>query len=1155
MKQITRSLFPVYAPTAPAVAISIASAILLSSTHSALADTDMLMPVTPALSPDGSQVVFSWENDLWSVSTNTKSDSYAQRLTTHPGREYNPFFSPDGKTIYFNSNREGKDQVFSMPLDRSSPTTQVTFHSESNLLEDISADGDYIIYRSLRDKAGRSPYRIFQSAISADEPEEMLFDADAKYAKVSPDGNKVLITREGSTPYRVGYHGTQSSQIWIYDKSTRKFTQPVKDKYGCLNPLWLPDGSGFYYLSGKSGSFNLYQHDLASAEDTQLTNHKDANVMFPMISRDGNKIIYRKLFHYYVFNTKTGKSKKLKLKHNLELQPDPVRDSVVKKTEDIDFSPSGLEITFTANGNIFAMDTVLREPVQLTHTPAHESNLFFGDKGKAIYYILDNGIETTIEKLTKKDSTKYWWEENELESRTVISVDNTVIESFIPSPDGKLIGYTTSRGNFFVYDLKNKTSTRMAQSWSSPSFNWSPDSKWVTYSLSDDNFNNDIFITPIDGSQDPVNVTKHPDNEYSPSFSPDGKKLSFIGKRHSSSYDLYYVDLTPQGSEKSARDKKLESAKKAMQKDPGYKSTASKIKNAIKKLTGTTSKTDEKKNSKKDASSEPTNVDPEENSKKLPKKEETKQKKPKEDSKDKKTEKPKSELKDKKKDKVKDENKYDLVNIQKRIKHISLKGVSHGNIYWKSDSKAILVENKTAKATMAYDIKTRKGNKVMDFTGMPLRYDKSGNLFYLAKSVPGIVKKGKLTSYTFSAQTTFNKTEHQRHKYRLIWRTIRDGFYDEQLNGKDWEKVRTKYEKAATLAQSSSSFDRIINTMLGELNASHMGYRSSSSASWQKRSAWREEILHLGIDYEAKNDGWHITNILTNSPATGKLSKLHIGEVITHINDIKVTDKTIQKDVLWGQLKDQLQLKVNSIDGKQRAVKLSPISYSTARRLANNDRIEDNKSMVEKLSKGKLGYLHIAKMAWEDFTKFEQHLYENGAGKDGLIIDVRDNSGGFTTDHLLTALTQPRHAYTIPRNGGIGYPQDRSVYATWKKPIVVLCNQNSFSNAEIFAHAIKTLKRGKIVGVPTAGGVISTGSRSILGEGSLRMPFRGWFLSGSGEDMELHGASPSPRNIIWTKPGEIEQGIDKQIKRAVQVLKREVRTKSEKTVVPTYRSR
>ena len=145
MKQITRSLFPVYAPTAPAVAISIASAILLSSTHSALADTDMLMPVTPALSPDGSQMVFSWENDLWSVSTNTKSDSYAQRLTTHPGREYNPFFSPDGKTIYFNSNREGKDQVFSMPLDRSSPTTQVTFHSESNLLEDITTDRDYII--------------------------------------------------------------------------------------------------------------------------------------------------------------------------------------------------------------------------------------------------------------------------------------------------------------------------------------------------------------------------------------------------------------------------------------------------------------------------------------------------------------------------------------------------------------------------------------------------------------------------------------------------------------------------------------------------------------------------------------------------------------------------------------------------------------------------------------------------------------------------------------------------------------------------------------------------------------------------------------------------------------------------------------------------
>src|SRR5204863_7640878 len=168
--------------------------------------------------------------------------------------------------------------------------------------------------------------------------------------------------------------------------------------------------------------------------------------------------------------------------------------------------------------------------------------------------------------------------------------------------------------------------------------------------------------------------------------------------------------------------------------------------------------------------------------------------------------------------------------------------------------------------------------------------------------------------------------------------------------------------------------------------------------------------------------------------------------------------------------------------------------------------LADNRAAVEKLSGGKLGYIHIDAMLMPSFYKFEKELYNAGAGKDGLVIDVRENGGGSTADHLLTALTQPVHAITVPRGGGPGYPGDRKVYTTWNKPIVVLCNQNSFSNAEIFSHAIKTLKRGQLVGVPTAGGVISTGGTPIMDAGFLRLPFRGWYTVGHGPDMELHGA-------------------------------------------------
>ncbi|MCP4848067.1 MAG: hypothetical protein GY899_08995 [Verrucomicrobiaceae bacterium] len=197
------------------------------------------------------------------------------------------------------------------------------------------------------------------------------------------------------------------------------------------------------------------------------------------------------------------------------------------------------------------------------------------------------------------------------------------------------------------------------------------------------------------------------------------------------------------------------------------------------------------------------------------------------------------------------------------------------------------------------------------------------------------------------------------------------------------------------------------------------------------------------------------------------------------------------------------------------------------------DVLEDTRNQVNELSGGKLGYVSVARMMWNEFQKFEREIYAQGVGKDGLIIDVRNNGGGFTADHLLTVLIAPDHAQTVPRGGGPGYPGDRRVYASWDKPIVVLCNQNSFSNAEIFSHAIKNLGRGKLVGVPTAGGVISTGSKSIMDVGSIRMPFRGWFLP-NGEDMERNGAVP--HHVVWPLPGELSAGNDRQLEKAVEVL-------------------
>jgi tricorn protease len=217
-------------------------------------------------------------------------------------------------------------------------------------------------------------------------------------------------------------------------------------------------------------------------------------------------------------------------------------------------------------------------------------------------------------------------------------------------------------------------------------------------------------------------------------------------------------------------------------------------------------------------------------------------------------------------------------------------------------------------------------------------------------------------------------------------------------------------------------------------------------------------------------------------------------------------------------------------------------------------RVDATRALVDRLSGGRLGYVFVEKMDWSEFLRFEEEIFARGHGKDGLLIDVRDNGGGFTADHLLTVLTPAEHAITVPRGGGPGYPQDRRVYATWNQPVTVLCNQNSFSNAEIFSHAVKELGRGKLVGVPTAGGVVSTGATSVRDLGTLRLPFRGWYRRSDGADLELNGAVPD--ELIWPEAGDEAAGRDRQIEKAVAVLLKSIeaeKAKPKPELVPASR--
>ncbi len=269
--------------------------LLLCFLTPSFAQQEILVPSGFDLSKDGKTLIFAWADDIW---TSSADGGLAKRLTHHPAPDTNPHLSPDGKTVYFNSTRLGPNHIFSIPLTGGTPE-QLTFHSEGSTLQDLHPTEPKLLILARRDHPGRTPFRLFEKPINPNQDEQLIVNADATSGKYSPNGKQILLTRGGTKPYRKGHIGPQSTRTWIYNLENKKFTEPVKHPSGCRFPIWAPDGRSFYYVTGRSGSFNIWHHHLNTKKDTQITHHLDDSVILPNLSADGNTLIYRHLFHLY----------------------------------------------------------------------------------------------------------------------------------------------------------------------------------------------------------------------------------------------------------------------------------------------------------------------------------------------------------------------------------------------------------------------------------------------------------------------------------------------------------------------------------------------------------------------------------------------------------------------------------------------------------------------------------------------------------------------------------------------------------------------------------------------------------------------------------------------------------------------------------------
>ncbi|HLJ97928.1 MAG TPA: S41 family peptidase [Gemmataceae bacterium] len=1123
----------------------------------------------PALSPEGATLAFDWNGDIWTVPS---AGGVARPLTAHPSRDQEPKFSPDGKEIAFISDREGSAQVFIMPAEGGVPR-QVTFHTAGYTLQEWCSKGTQLLVSCTRDHFWRHGERFFTIDATQRKADALLFDDYGRDGSLSPDGRRLLFTREGPAWWRKGYHGSQASQIWLYDRDKKSFTKVLDDDRGCLWPLWKPDGTGFYYVGDKAkvGCCNLLEHDLETGRDRPLTAFQDDSVVFPCVSRDGSTIVFRHLFDLYRLRPGSDEApRKIELLAATDRPRERTERRTLQSATQVAFTGDGLEMALIAGGDLWVMDTELREPRRVTATAEEEKFPLFAPDGDSLLFISDMKGQSDIWKAERADKQKPWFL-NDSFRLTRLTEDGEAKSALTFSPDGSSIAYVRGRGELWVADADGRNARKVIPGWSLLEYDWSPDGKWLVYALDDDDFNRDIWIVPLDGSRKPYNVSRHPDNDHNPVWSPDGKAIAFTGRRNGRDMAIHYVYLRAE-DEIDTRERTVQRALEKLSKarSPGSRRAAAD--------NGAARETE---------SSDPTRAD---RAAAGPRKASV----------------PAVVI--------------DFDRLHERVRHVVLQdptgaggpsletpGRSLG-LFWSPDSKKLAFTATIDGRRGTYSISIPddlKPKLLTSQTGTQPRWLKPGTqIVWLGSSgIPASIAlgpggtprggtepaaatpaatrgggggrgrgRGPATpapmpapaaaadpdsaaaggGYSFTALQEVDLAKRRVAAFELCWRTMRDRWYDDRLGNRDWDAIRHKYTAMAAEAVDSEAFATVVQLMLGELNGSHLGFtpgavrggagrRGGGNPAPESGPGWRATTAHLGVRFREDDPGpgLKIRDVLPNGPADQNRSRLKAGEVILSIDGTPVDPSMDLTTVLNGPQDRDVRLNVRGDDGKERDVLLRPISYTAARTLLYEAWLLNNRAKVEAASQGTLGYLHISAMSMPSFHRFEEELYSVGAGKEGLVIDVRENGGGSTADHLLTALTQPVHAITVPRGGGPGYPGDRKVYTTWNKPIVVLCNQNSFSNAEIFSHAIKTLKRGPLVGVPTAGGVVSTGSATIMDVGTLRLPFRGWFIVDSGEDMELNGAVPD--YIVWPQPGEAAQGKDAQLTKAVDVLLAEVK--------------
>jgi tricorn protease len=1130
------------------------AAILIVAAGSAIVSA---APAKLARHPDyhDGKIAFSYLGDIW---TANEDGSAVHRVTDNIAREVYPRFSPDGKWIAFASNRYGNYDVFVVSAAGGTPK-RLTYHTGNDEVVGWSRDSKSVIFRAARGDGAFPSVAVLYQIPAAGGMETPLPVDWGYWGSYSPDGKSLVFNRHPSTWSRQHYRGSYAADLWIANLADNTYTKLLGDEqYNRYWPMWGADGSIYFVADPlpndkgvKPGSpevrksaNNIYKIPATGAgQPVQVTKHSDGNVFWPSMSSDGKTIVYEDNFGIWKLDVPTGRTNEIKIDITTDEKDNEAEiETVTNELDAFDLSPSGRRAVISTRGQILTIATDRGDITRVNpdKMASRSDAPKWSPDGKYVAFVSDRSGRDEV-----------WISDPEGRTpKKITDLDNEK-GTLVWSPDSKLLLYTAADKKLYSYSIADAKTNVISSSDLSRigAVSISPDSKWVAFSKQDRTVRSHVYIAPITGGEE-----RHLSDEslmYSETnavWTADGRYIVFTSAEGASNgiasqgginttMELWATSLQDQDRDPMNRDIDNEAqglaAEAAARQNTGRGAGAAPQPVEVKIDWSGLARRARRLTVPGTAISGLTPA-PEGHAVAL---------------------------------------------------NVSTGGIGGGRgaapvndpsagIYIIDVESGQLTRIPPAPQTAGAGGGRGRGgaagggfggasSMVFARDGRTL-YFRSGNGLFAAavpQNTAGAATGGggrggrgaaappaptgpttpePAAANATARQVTYTANLEVDHKalraqvFNEGWRIMKNRFYDAKMHGADWNAAWETYGSLLDHLVDEEELHTVMMMMIGQLNASHTGVSGGPSPIDRT-----QQTRYPGFTLVTDASGFYkVGHVFKDGPADRDYLKIKQGHFIVSVDnhDLKSGDNYWQFFTLAPGTK--FHFLVNDKPSKEGAwdVTITPVDGAAFGNLQYAKWVADRRDMVTKLGNGEIGYLHIRAMDAPSLRQFQLDLAANRTKK-ALVIDQRFNGGGGIDQELLGILAGRQYQYTINRDAGMQMARPQNFYG----PMVVMQNERSASDAEMFPAGFKALGLGKVVGVPTMGAVIGTGSYTLLDGSTIRTPGAGvWTVTG--QNMENYGVPPDV--YVDNTPADFVKGRDAQIEKAVEVLKAELGKKT-----------